>query len=379
MPAYKLRVTPLTPVHVGTGESIAAEDYFLTNNKLVRFRPAAVVRAMKPEKRREYQALLSGDANSLLRALKLLRGEAERDPGTWLYAVGIGAASRQALSVVIEKLETRTGEVRPLFWNEARGTAVIPGSAIKGAIRTAIVAAMAAQRGVRDTAWWKRWTDRIIQASEGNNQEASRELARAAKRFEEDVLGFNSGKLESDPFRFVKVSDGEVAAEGVQVDRSRLVTGQRDYSAESIQMHHERLLSISDGSRQGEFECILQLDHERAGKQQLRGPLSWVPDLDSLRVWCNWHYDRRYSSEKKRFPELYPQALDQSFEAAKAQGVVLRLGRFSHFEALSVEGMRRTLSRNRQWISEGSSRTACDLGNGRKLPYGWVSITIAEA
>lgn len=373
MPVYKLTVTPLTPVHVGSGESIAAEDYLLKDMKLIRFRPSLVLRLMAPDKRGRYLTLLSAGESGIQPALKLLREEAARRPETWVYAIQIGAASRRELTGVIESLDTRRGEVRPLLWNEVTGRAVIPGSAIKGAIRTALLSARAVQRLYENRDWWNGWSDKFAQC--GTDSKA---LAEKAKRFEEEVFEYDSNNLASDPFRLIKLSDGSVAPDAVRVDRSHLMTGERSYQGEKIQMHHERLLSVSDGSVPANFQCYLVLECERFWNQKMPAFSTRIRDWKTLCALCNWHYDLRYKDERQRFPELYTQNLDRHFESAKERGLVLRLGRFSHFEALSVEGMRRTLSRSKEWKSAGKSRTVCDTGDGRKLPYGWVGVTAEE-
>ncbi|MGB9606216.1 MAG: hypothetical protein ACPL88_10120 [Bryobacteraceae bacterium] len=56
--------------------------------------------------------------------------------------------------------------------------------------------------------------------------------------------------------------------------------------------------------------------------------------------------------------------------------IPLRIGRFSHFESLSVDGLRSgwNQQRERPIGGMGSSRSLCVLDDGRLAPFGWVLL-----
>ncbi len=64
-------VQPLSPVHIGSGETISPEEYLPHGESLIRFNPHAVLRALNATVRSNYEKLL--DAGKLAEALQLMR------------------------------------------------------------------------------------------------------------------------------------------------------------------------------------------------------------------------------------------------------------------------------------------------------------------
>ncbi|GIU78564.1 MAG: hypothetical protein KatS3mg005_1802 [Bryobacteraceae bacterium] len=375
MAVYRCRLIPLTPIHVGAGETIALEDYFLANGKLTRFHPPAVLRAMSDAERNRYMALLSGGDTNMGDALKLLRECAQKTRGAWIYSIEVGAASRQSLAEALDKVETRRGEVHPLIWNEVRREAVLPGSAIKGAIRTALLSGTVAGRMRKAREWADNWKRKI----EEKGRENPRRVAVLAQELEAEVFRKGRQGLEYDPFRFVKVSDAGVPSACVRLDRVMLLSGsERDASAK-IQMHFERVISALDGGKAPVLEFDLTLEKEEknwhSGIQEYLGE---VPSLKRLLDLMQYHYDSRLYAEMNRFGALYQAGEWGEWRKAGRQGqcTLIRLGRFSHFESLSVEGMRKTQDRRGRWIEEGTSRTYCTPDGTKKMPFGWALMQV---
>lgn len=375
MAVYRCRLIPLTPIHVGASETIALEDYFLANGKLTRFHAPSVVRAMSEADRKRFLALLGGGDANMPDALKLLRQCAQKSPATWIYSIDVGPASRQSLAEALEKVETRRGEVHPLIWNEVKGQAVLPGSAIKGAIRTALLSAAAASAAGAKPGWKAEWERRLA------GERDSRALARVAKQLEKELICQNHDDTEWDAFRFLKVSDVAIAPQSVRLDRA-VVLGPRGSDAPAkIQLHFERIRSASDEGEapQLEFQLVLE-KQEKAWREEIRPYLQKVPSEDSLLQSLRFHYINRAAAEARKFPVLYAGNWSQWIDQAKQQGwALIRVGRFSHFESLSVEGLRRTQDRRKQWITEGTSRTYCTPDGTKKMPFGWALLHIAEA
>lgn len=375
MAVYRCRLIPLTPIHVGAGETIALEDYFIQENRLVRFRPGTVVRGMAPEVKKRYLVLLGGAEQTLPDSLELLREEAQKMPASWVYSIEVGAASRQALTEAVDKVDSRRGEVHPLQWNEVKRRAVIPGSAIKGAIRTALLSARVAGRGQNNSAWVEGWQRKI--GKEGQN---SRRVAVLAQELEQEVFRRGNHGLEHDPFRFLKVSDVEVPAELVRLDRVMLLAKSETDQSSKIQMHFERVLAAADGreATKLEFDLVLEKEEKR-WHEKMPGYLGEVPSREMLLQSLRYHYETRVYQESNRFAELYRDERWREWRSAARDGAncLIRIGRFSHFESLSTELLRQTLDRRQRWITEGTSRTYCTPDGSKKLPFGWAILQIA--
>lgn len=375
MAVYRCRLIPLTPIHVGASETIALEDYFLANGKLTRFHPPSVARAMSEADRKRLMALLGGGDTNMADALKLLRQCAQKTPSSWIYSIDVGPASRQSLGEAVEKVETRRGEVHPLIWNEVKREAVLPGSAIKGAIRTALLSGIVASTAQKNAAWKAQWEQRL------KREPNSRAMAQLAKQLEQELFCQSRTDTEWDPFRFIKVADAAVPQTAVRLDRAVVLGPKGSDAPAKIQLHFERILSASDGGEAPRLEFQLVLEkQEKAWHQRIGAYLAHVPSLDYLLGCLRFHFINRALNEAQRFPALYAGPWSQWMKQAKQNGwALIRLGRFSHFESLSVEGLRRTLDRRSQWITEGTSRTYCTPDGTRKMPFGWALLQIADA
>ena len=380
MAVYHFKLLPLTPIHVGTGGTITPENYFVANKRLTRFDPAAVVRAMAPEDRRKYVALVSGPETNMETALKLLRQHALKTPAAWVYSVELGPDSLTVLSDAIERLDARRGEVRPLLWNEIKRVAILPGSAIKGAIRGALLSAKVADRAKKDANWRGHWQRQLPQLGSFSMRprQDSGEAAKLSVRLETETFRKGHNEIEWDPFRFVKVSDIEIPQKYIRVDRAGLLGKDGENHAHGIQVHVERIISWSDGGEPVELDLYLTIEkEERRWHPGIVQYLDSVPDKDYLMKCLRWHYFTRVAREATKFSRLYPHKLRELFQVVqKSKDGLIRIGRFSHFEALSVEEYRRTLDRRGIWVSEGTSRTFCAADESTRLPFGWAMVRL---
>jgi CRISPR-associated protein Csm5 len=257
--------------------------------------------------------------------------------------------------------------VWPLQWNDVKKCAIIPGSAIKGAIRTGHLSAIVASK-----AQVKEWKDYWM------SKKKEKQGAKMAEELEKKLLRAGDG-IDRDLFRFIHVSDAEVPAKFVRVDRAQLWTGNSGNAAENIQMHYERLLSLSDGETGAKFEFTLKIEKpEKEWHERIREYLGAVPTLKGLlqNVW--FHFERCLCNENGKFPSLYSdQRWPEWQKQWRSEGhTLIRIGRFSHFESLSVEELRGTLNKKGQLVQQGTSRTYCSLDGQRKLPFGWAMLAI---
>jgi CRISPR-associated protein Csm5 len=258
--------------------------------------------------------------------------------------------------------------VEPMTRNYHSGAPYLPGSTIKGALRTALVSCLA------------------------EGQEAFRLVPpRDGRNLEERALEFDfQQKLHEDPFRTIKVADAALAPDSTIV--SHFENHHRNpekAGSQKIKARYERLLSRADGAELPTFTVEIQVDEDRQhyGGRPLVGR---AITLDDLREAANRFYAGRFKAEWDRFHAHghmeTAAALGRAFGAngvfhlPQAPNILLRVGRFSHFESLSVDHLReghcpqaRTPEGNR--IKEGNTRNLCLLDSGERVPFGWLLLT----
>lgn len=372
MTTLRFTATPLTPIHIGSGEILAPEDYLLRDDQLIRFNRSAVLRDMKPEVRRELETAL--DRNQFDRAQEIVRGACDPNRHA-LGRIGISDESRDALRTLVANPESpvRNREVHPFVRNPHTGRPFVPGSSLKGAIRTAIVNHFTREHlaGIAPV---------VARADERGK----------ARTLETEALNFEFRNLESDPLRLFKVADADLPDGSTRIDRALHVG--RGKAPSDIQMHFERLLSLGDGEPV-DFKIELELDDLAMRDQRVKQVIGRTLSFDTIRKACNAFYTGRLLAEHQRFfsedgtPEarygaqglvkLQPGKILIA-KSLREEGMLLRIGRFSHFESLSVDELRQGWNiQRKQAIEEGSTRTLCrsaGFGPSLPMPFGWLLL-----
>lgn len=387
MTVYHFRATPLTPIHVGDGNSLAPEDYLIEDDQLIQFNRAATLREMNPETRRQLEERL--DRNDFQAAQEILRKSVQ--PRHHRCRIQIGAESKaDLLKAVSNPLDpvVRQRAVQGFVRNPLTGQPYLPGSALKGAIRTAVVNAFTQKH----LASIKPLVSPLL--------ENSSQRRNAWKALETEALNFEFRQLQEDPFRLIKVADAELPANRTRVDKVWPVKRDGKEDTKGIQMHFERLLSRGDGIEDVGFPVELELDELAAGDARVK--VGRRLDFEMIRLACISFYAGRILAERRRFfaeaqpPErifgaqglirINPDKVLVT-KSIQERGLLLRVGRFSHFESLSVDNLRQGWNAQKKQPfrpgEEGSSRTLCRCrstteGTSLALPFGWLLLELEQ-
>ncbi len=372
----------VTPVHIGGGQQWTKQDYVIRDGKLCRIDPARVVIGMGEARRRLFeQAVDRGDLQAADRILKEMVREEDI-----LERIPLGPASHAALEDA-QNNPRRWGEVTPFI--RTGGRPFIPGSSIKGAIRTALLSATVAERGIPDA-------KAVI-------QKAGR---RAPDALQQWAFDYDPGRTEQDPFRFLEVADVPLPEDATRIDRVQNWSP-RGGASSKIQIHVERLRCRADRQSM-RFEILIRIRsgghleqcRARNGK---RAP-AFRLDEATLRAAINRFYWHRYLWERNHFFRDHKTFLDSLFKIRFPDGrelgpdalqkrqdiLLLRLGRFNQFESKSVDGVRSGLIRlpkgGTKRAPEGSTRNVVPFPvqdkNGRLrehlIPLGWMLVWLRE-
>jgi CRISPR-associated protein Csm5 len=369
----------VTPVHIGSGEDWVKSDYTIRDGRLCRFDPASVLLRMDPVRRREFErAVDRGDLQGADRIVKNAVGELDI-----IETIPLGPTSRDELG----KAQTdprRWGEVKPFV--RTNGRPFVPGSSIKGAIRTALLNAAVQEKGVAQA---KRI---LVEAG-----------PRAPDGLQQWAFAYDGRHTEQDPFRFLQVSDAVLPQGATRIDRV-VNWSPKGGDSEKIQMHVERLVARCDGQGAPRFSFEIRIDAGRLREARRRDG-DRVPrfDLDpgALTRAVNAFHRGRLTAERDRFFSDTARYLDSLFRVALPGGgevgidglagredfLLLRVGRFGQFESKSVDGLRRGWNpQARKWMEEGGTRNVVPLRFAardggiveRRFPLGWVLVWLRE-
>ena len=371
---HDLLLVPLTPVHVGGGEeaTLLPEDYRLQDGCAERLSVRAILaRLPAPEQAQWLRGMRQAQPEAMQRALASLHEKATG--AEILERIPISPESAQALDLYGEG-QGRRNQIDAFF--RAGGRPCLPGSSVKGMLRTAWAAEVARRVGaprLPDLPEWQRLRPR--------------DRARQAKELEKELFALADGKRaqDTDPFRDVTVADAPLPDGATRIDP--VVTWKRGqgggYGFESRgEMHRERLRSVADGGAPpviglaiGLRRGAIQDAAARLGPDRRPRPDRIPGDLGALMAALGAHHAPLWQREVKgKFFDgpagarlrqalgLFA-ALDR--DGPQPEAALVRLGWASHAEAKSLAGLRRIerpQARGQGRIApEGSARHVVNL------------------
>ncbi|MCM8626798.1 RAMP superfamily CRISPR-associated protein [Accumulibacter sp.] len=387
----RLVLTPLSPIHVGCGEDFDPTNYLIEGQTLFGFDPGC---ARLPEKEAGQLGQL-GDRADLLGIQRFFREQREHFlPHAQVLipvAAGVAAEYEQSIGRVANREANGNWVFNRLFIERAshtNGQPYIPGSSLKGALRTAIVDRLNGgkfplpdERGFR-----------------GNTWDSTKIEARLLK-----------GDFATSPLRLVKPADlmpaGEVARQIVYaVNQMKELVRDREGNEKQARGPTNRKECISPGQYRAFAGSVTVHDLGAHGDQKTTPENGLRPrSLASIARDVHGYHEKRLHKELqildergfvdpdwKRFIE-HLLAGELCARLAAGRAFLVRLGRYGGAESktLSGEGVAQIKilqgkgpdGRQRQPLVQGESKTvwlAAQHKDDRKhlLPFGWALVEI---
>lgn len=405
--AYRLLITPLSPIHIGSGESYEPTNYVIEDDILHEFDTGAAMDALTSADRKKLLEIANGKPGAdMVQAVQRFFHERREvvmahavqlvpvlPSVASLYAKRVGqTANKEADGLkVINRLEIdRTG------FNRVTRTPILFGSSIKGAMRTALLDSINNGRPARETKGLHEFQGRLFQYFDEN---ARPRLA-----------------MEQDPMRLVQLSDAQVAGDSgmpvtqvrLAVNRKKVLVKDQHGNVRKSQAETRDLCQI--------FECIsewsyrsfvgqLNLQHvanipdnDGNGKRRLPGAALRFSAAQIAKA-CNDFYwpvlerecklmrERAYLEQgwDKSVQQLRSTAMDRM---GRGEVFLLRVGRHSGAESVTLNGVRsiriiegrgadgKSRSSNSDspktlWFAAGEKEQSTNM-----LPFGWVVVEI---
>ncbi len=356
------RLEPLAPIHVGSGELLDPMSYLIDEKgEQLHFidLPAWVEDHPDPER-------LAAAFGS--KPMGALRGLVRQELKPELYAFASAAIrSKKVVETYERELRNQKGQnqlfIDPALKNPLSGALVIPGSSIKGALRTPVI-------------------DYLDQKYELNLKGNPGKV--------EDNLKSVLGDIKDNSFKNLKVGDFEARvghASIVTAQEMRIKAGEKKNVTPKNPCEVTKNL-LMDGSPEPIYGKLLIGAHN-AAQQDVVLSIKVVRDHDSwtlkeLIALCKKFYGMRYLSEKKKFYDLphFAEAkkqlapLEQVLKNLNDTETLIRVGHYSHVECVTIENnepQRRKL-KNGTLLPCGTTRT---LADGR-FPFGWAKLSVCD-
>lgn len=384
-----LRVSTLGPLHLGCGLDYLPTAYVMDENYLHAFPEICLPVALGKQAMNELsRAALGGGEDGLRRIQAQIEREKARLIPYATHRVVVSPAIYQdyssSVGQVVQREQGGRGvmnrlQIQRTARNPIDQSVLLAGSAVKGAIRTAVL-------------------DMLNGRREAPPPEGRSRRVRDFEQLQKKILEFD--KVNEDPFRLLKVSDASYAhADGLLEAEIRVaVSVKRKPAADRRAATINTLLECVAPWRSRCFELTVNLhDRKLAEQHAQRGRFSLPENLDAFFKCCTAYYLPKLRQELGELSEhgyfkpdaggipwvrdlqdLLAGELGAALHAGRA--FLLRLGKHSGAEDKTLNGAREISIRGRQGtppqIRERTTevRLAAVRKNADRglLPFGWT-------
>ena len=355
---FRFVIHTVSPIHIGCDEVYEPLGFRLdeANREIVAFSPTDLVAMLPTHKLNQFSAICEkGTVASLLEIYKFM-GNVEMEGRRIKVSPGFAEHYSKTLSIPLNDERKIQRELNQFtIWRTAFLTEdqrpYIPGSAIKGSLRTAYLNALAKEKKLTPF------------------------KARDAKRLEKILL--EGGQFSTDPFRCIKVSDfrpvGRIKTKIVYaVNEKKAVSRFRARGPFQI-------LEVIEPGNVFEGYITVEQPHPKAG---IKNPISMETLLNSLK----YFYEKERKREENQLSQIGVQSVSHS---PNGSGVLIRLGRHSGAESVTIKGHRSIKIMGKpgekpKWAKEATtlwlaSHSARPTDKGGLQPFGWAALIAPDS
>ena len=392
----KLYITPLSPVHIGTGEDYEPTNYVIEDGVLYGFSINDAIETLTAADKEQISIILAGNfdgAEQLTRIRSYLYRNKEKLIAAANHFVPVSnGVNSKYLENITSKSNTTNGDnatnnlaIEKTYCNAYNNKPVIPGSSIKGAIRTALLDSINNGRALKTEIVNARIKDRNT-------------------KFQKSLFG---GQYETDPLRLISVADTQhVSANNIFTEIVYSVCLKKGFDEfGSIKKISEKDLKNSRPNQikkvivpwiisSLETSIMIQYieDNIRKMTDKYNKPVapqkSW--DFSELVKICNHFYVEKMADEmrimkaqeyaSKEWQYIVDDCLNGKIAEKLEQGkaILLKVGRHSGAEAVTVNGVRQIYNIKSKkdedypttlWFAADNEKQRKDL-----LPFGWILL-----
>ncbi|WP_305908199.1 RAMP superfamily CRISPR-associated protein [Methylomarinum sp. Ch1-1] len=390
---YTLKYTPLSPLHIGADESYEPGNYVIDDEAgaLYGFDSQAALAGLSENERQQLLAIVNGkpDDTMLTKVQAFFHNHREKLLAFAKQPIPTASGIKSLYQKRIGKTAQHEGngrriinklEIERTFYNPVDATPLLPGSSIKGAIRTALLDAI-------------------------NDGERLKDRRERNQQFQQRLL---AGNFHTDPMRLISIGDaawqGSVDKPACQVrfavNRKRkpvVKNGQLIKSQAETRELYQLLECIAPNHYQGFTGSLTLHDTQSIAQDDRKLPkqrFHWT--IKEIAKACNGFYMELFWRELNAMKErhyLKSDWLNQIEQLMEndllkrlndGEAFMLRIGRHSGAEALTLGGVRsikimQGRGEKPKWEKEPKTwwLVADDIADHKSLlPFGWVLVEI---
>jgi CRISPR-associated protein Csm5 len=403
---YTLTYTPLSPIHIGTGDSYEPTNYFIDDGTLYEFDTGGAFAALTETDRNELNKIVNARANEeMLKAVQRFFYDRREALKPWVVNAipvldGVADYYDQRLGKSLNKGAMAKLEIDRTAYNPITRQPVLFGSSIKGAIRTALLSQINDKQPLSRQDAEKFILEDLDQAERKRRE---REQKRVFPKLNESLFEFRAGKFELDPLRLLQIADAawndcdELPTAQVLVSVNRKKELKRDKHGNEIFSQAEKnenlckLLESVAAWRYRAFFGQLNLQNMTNVKSSDKVPSPQLFfKIEQIAKYCSKHYLPILKAEMKIMRErgFLDSEWDKNIQALlgkmadkllNGQAFLIRVGRHSGAESVTIDGVRhiKIMKGNPEyqpqtktlWLAANDPKQRTNL-----LPFGWLLV-----
>ena len=331
-------LTPLTPIHIGTGETIEPYEYVITD-RLYKFRPEEFVAGLDAREQERFLKLAGHDPIVMR---EFVRNRFKNIKPDIEYKADVHPT---ALKVYEERLRNIKSDLSISPCIKSGGAPYIPGSSLKGAIRTAVL----------------------------YNRVEVPVTERDARKLEAETFGYDIRRrngsyqrpdMTRDPFKFLKVGDSNKVKKSSRLETVTVHTKRDEGWSEEMTMLREITLStLTTPKHAPEFKLTLTTRNDPATGKTPFSVRRLIKDCN------NFYYLhlRREMEFLAGIPDAqgWYNALDKIYEKLPENSCLIRFGWGTGFDGVTIN-----YAKEPKEIKK-SRRLTADFA-----PLGWAELRI---
>ncbi len=381
----KIRLHVLSPVHIGCDDVYEPTSFVIDENKkkLIAFDPLDFIKTLNADQRNEFMKICSGD--NLLSLYKFTKRNFKPTVTSREVDIAAGLAAHYKKVIQMSSYDKNAVinqfTIQRTIYTFQRNIPYIPGSSIKGSIRTAYLSKLTSEQNFMNC--WNKY----LQRNELESDQMKYDLIgkkKLAKRLEKDLL---KGDFETDPFRMVKVLD-LVPAGAVKTKVVYAVNAKKKKN-EHTSLAEKGPQQIYEVINEGIFEGTMNIDIDTPMQNSNIGLPITIADLKKS---INKFYIPLMEAEIKMLKDLdinvpLINKINSNFSGKINKSVfIVRIGRHSGAEAVTIEGHRYIKimqGRDKKpkfddhattiWLAAEESKPQ---NNNGLLPFGWAVMEV---
>jgi len=372
MKNYRIKITPLTGLHIGSGFEITPIEYKLSTNnagnrKLLKFSHNKIISSLDKVKKLELLKLIdesSSNINALKKVIEFLHNNVKEEDID--YSIRVDRSFAEIYDTKFMDINNQL-IVNQTYRSSKNYKPVIPGSSIKGSIRTAILNYLVNNK----YAEVKRYYDFL-----------KKERKLRADKIEKKILKFKDPK--NDPLRTLIVDDCEISGNSTSFITKLEIYKRKQNKIQKQHMFYEIITGeLLGGDASG-------ITHIKIDDDLLKAPgdggyffRNQNLTISLIIQACNSFYKNILKCEEEKFYKntFIPCGFDTLKEKIENEIpdnkniCLLRLGRFSQIESITFP---KDLRNPRTKRGYGNTRTLA-LYNDTYYPIGWIKLEILES